>query len=61
MFFMYVYRTLPRLRQRPKLRPPPLLSESSCIGYLPQEIRPPGSDAFVSETRKGLACAVSYM
>ncbi len=37
MFFMNVYRALPRLRQRPKLRPLPLLSESSCIGYLPQE------------------------
>ncbi len=32
-YYRYImYRTLPRLRPRPKLRPPPLLSESSCTG-----------------------------
>ncbi len=48
---VYPYHTLPRLR------PPPLLSESSCIGKFASRIHPPGSDAFVSEqlSRKGLA------
>ncbi len=53
------YRTLPRLRPRPKLRPPPLLSESSCIGLFALRIRPPGSDAFVSERRKCLALNIA--
>ncbi len=46
-----------------EITPTPTLSESSCMGYFASRIRPPGSDAFVSEqlSRKGLAVSGFFL